>query len=460
MNHVSVHTIHLRFEVSDPSHSSYGQYLSDDQVHALVRPSEKTLEGVEAWLEDFGISSSTLQYSPAQDWIKFNTTVRTVEDLLRTKYYVYENDDGSTVVRTEEWSLPVALHKHITTIQPTNSFARLNGRRKPTHEVGRRSAHSIGGRSTNVIKVEDGWPCPSPISYPGPQYSPGPNLSPVPTPNLSPVPAPNPPVLAADPSQVASVCNFSSVTPLCLRTLYGTLSYTPQVPGANKMGLTNYLEEYCNRSDTSIFLSTYRPEAASAAYEFTEVSIAGGYLDNGTNTADADTGVEGDLDVQTMLGISWPTPLTTYNTGGRDPTFMPDGQTTENTDEPFLDWANYLTSQPIDAIPQVISTSYGDDEQTISKAYAETVCNQFAQLGAKGVSLLFASGDFGVGPTGYCLSNRDNTTRKFLPAFPASCPYVTTVGGTTSFPETAAYDTFSDGSVYTSGAGFSEYFPQ
>lgn len=72
------------------------------------------------------------------------------------------------------------------------------------------------------------------------------------------------------------------------------------------------------------------------------------------------------------------------------------------------------------------------------------------QLGARGVSVLVASGDFGPGSA--CLSNDGKDTLKYLPAFPASCPFVTTVGGTYFFnPETA---------VPFSGGGFSETFPR
>lgn len=38
--------------------------------------------------------------------------------------------------------------------------------------------------------------------------------------------------------------------------------------------------------------------------------------------------VEGDLEVQTILGISYPTPLTAYTTGGTPP-FKPDVVSTE-----------------------------------------------------------------------------------------------------------------------------------
>ena len=72
------------------------------------------------------------------------------------------------------------------------------------------------------------------------------------------------------------------------------------------------------------------------------------------------------------------------------------------------------------SIPQTISTSYGDDEQTVPLDYATSLCNMFAQLGTMGVSVLFASGDWGVG-AGSCRSNDGKGSKKFIPSFPASC---------------------------------------
>ena len=48
--------------------------------------------------------------------------------------------------------------------------------------------------------------------------------------------------------------------------------------------------------------------------------------------------------------------------------------------------------------------------------------------GARGVSVLFSSGDFGVGDgnpdpkTQQCLTNDGHDTTRFIPTFPASCP--------------------------------------
>lgn len=262
-------------------------------------------------------------------------------------------------------------------------------------------------------------------------------------------------------ADVSAICNTTFVTPHCLRSYYGTLDYVPQVPGKNKIGLTNYLDETSKRTDVKLFLQQFRPDAVSAADNFTIEVINDGDNTQTPNTPeqnDAGKNMEGNLDAETILGIGYPTPLIAYNTGGSPP-FQPDANTETNSNEPYLDWVQHVLGQS--DVPQVISTSYGDDEQTVPPSYAYTVCNMFAQLGARGVSLLFASGDAGVGDEGACISNNGTNATTFLPSFPDGCPYVTSVGATTGFsPERAAYDVLGSGSVFTSGGGFSNYFSQ
>jgi tripeptidyl-peptidase I len=91
-----------------------------------------------------------------------------------------------------------------------------------------------------------------------------------------------------------------------------------------------------------------------------------------------------------------------------------------------MQWLNFILKQK--QIPLSISTSYGDEEQTVPVDFARRVCQDFAKLGARGVSLMFSSGDGGVGDgssdpsSTVCFSNDGKNTSMFLPAFPASCP--------------------------------------
>ncbi|KAF2814722.1 tripeptidyl-peptidase 1 precursor [Mytilinidion resinicola] len=400
------------YEVSDPSHDRYGKHLSHDEVNDLVKPSVETLDLVNEWLRDNGIES--LSYSPSKDWISVSLPIETVERLLDTEYHTFEHErDGDRLVRTTKWSLPAHLHEHIDVIQPTTSFFRM------------------GAQKTTYI---DSAPY-IPAGYTPP----------------------------TDPA-ISSVCNVSSVTPQCFMELYGTKGYKPKAAGKNKVGFTNYLGEIPIRPDTAKFLQKYRPEAVSSAYTFKGVSLDGGPLQDGPlNATQAEDGIsrEANLDVQAIAGISWPTPIETWSTGGSPP-FIPDTNTPTDTNEPYLVWVQYILSQK--SIPQTITTSYGDDEQSVPKSYAERVCKDFARIGARGTSLLFSSGDGGVGDPGTCLTNDGKNTTQFVPAFPAGCPFVTAVGATMNFqPEEVAYRAPSVNplhSFYASGAGFSNYFPR
>ena len=305
------------------------------------------------------------------------------------------------------------LHEHVDTIQPTNSFFRASPKAVSLHVD---KLPQLDGKEATLQR----------------QYFASPNVS--------------------------AICNATAVTLDCLRTLYGTIDYDVQSNDTNKLALTDYLGETNNRSDTSLYLGQFRPEAQAAAYEF-KFDV----IDNGTTsqhlTAEQladEVDVEGNLDVETMIGIGWPTPLIAYTVGGSPP-YKADNNTPTDTNEPYLAWLQYVLSTSDDDLAKVISTSYDDDEQTVPLAYAQRVCNELAQLGARGVSVFFASGDSGVGATGSCASNNGTNAPTFLPEFPSSCPYVTSVGATQNFnPEVVAHHT----SGYAGGGGFSDYFPR
>lgn len=399
--------------MSDPDHERYGQYLSGEEVDELIAPTSETHNLVHDWLQENGISIENLSYSSAKDWIIVHLPIAMVEDLLDTEYHNYKHKDGSVVARVTRWSLPRHLHAHIDAIQPTTSFFR--------------------GAAMDATWVDKAVEVPASYSTPS---------------NGS----------------IAAVCNVTSVTPECFQTLYSTKGYKTQASDKNSIGFTNYLGEVPIRPDTKLFLQKYRPEAVSSADTFSQTSIDGGPVQDGPltlNQSSAGKSREANLDVQAIAGISWKTPITSWSTGG-EPPFVPDISTPENTNEPYLVWVNYLLKQK--KIPKIISTSYGEPEQTIPRSYAERVCKQFAQVGARGTTLFFSSGDRGIGGTNTCYTNDGKNTYKFQPAFPASCPYVTAVGATMNFqPEESAYrparnDSNGFRDLYSSGSGFSDYF--
>lgn len=70
-------------------------------------------------------------------------------------------------------------------------------------------------------------------------------------------------------------------------------------------------------------------------------------------------------------------------------------------------------------------------------------------LGLQGITVLESSGDLGVGAG--CLAP-DNKTVEFNAIFPATCPYLTSVGGTVNVTPEIAWE--------GSSGGFSKYFPR
>ena len=72
-----------------------------------------------------------------------------------------------------------------------------------------------------------------------------------------------------------------------------------------------------------------------------------------------------------------------YSTGGLGE-LVPDldqPNASNNANEPYLDQLHYLLSLPDNKLPTVLSTSYGEDEQSVPEAYANATCSLFAQLG-------------------------------------------------------------------------------
>ncbi|KAF8271680.1 subtilisin-like protein [Lactarius quietus] len=216
-------------------------------------------------------------------------------------------------------------------------------------------------------------------------------------------------------------------SPAFLRRLYNTWGYTPAASYRNTLAVVGFLSLYPSPTDLRAFMEKYRSDGADGTYMVVQVNY-GGYDPNRPDN-------EANLDIQYAQGMAYPTPLVFYSTGT--------GHLGE--EDWYLSWL--LSVLGLLTLPRTISTSFVDNEQGYPRNHARYLCYLFAQLGARGVSLLFATGNDGVGE-GNCVTNDGSV--QFEPSFPATCPWVTAVGGTTSFlPEWAAD---------FSGGGFSNYF--
>ncbi|CAK5274504.1 unnamed protein product [Mycena citricolor] len=245
-------------------------------------------------------------------------------------------------------------------------------------------------------------------------------------------PVPMAPVLStpkpnANVSTDAAAACTSSVFPACLRTQYGIPS-TPATESSNSIAVAGFIDQYAQKADLKSFLTRYRTDMSSST-TFTLQT-----LDSGSNPQGASrAGIEANLDVQYTVGIATDVPISFVSVGDN----YQDGNLGG-----FLDIVNFLSSES--TVPQVMTTSYGENETDMSKSLAFKLCTAYAAFGARGSSVLFASGDGGVE------GGQSQSCSKYQAAFPAGCPYLTAVGSVTgSAPETAS--TFSSG-------GFSNYW--
>lgn len=236
----------------------------------------------------------------------------------------------------------------------------------------------------------------------------------------------------AEAVQAVTGCTGTRITPTCLANLYNFANAKNQTTGL--LGVAGFLEEYAIKADFTTFLNSYA-YFSNKAKTFTCTGV------NSGTCPTSPAGIEANLDVQYAGSISSSVPMTYYSTAGRGE-WVGSGT---NTNEPYIEFLNYLIALPAASLPNTLSISYGDDETTVPLSYATTACNLFSQLGARGVSILISSGDSGVGTT--CKVNGKSS---FTTAFPAACPWVTTVGGTTGNSPEGAWS--------SGGGGFSEIF--
>ncbi|KAI0644036.1 family S53 protease [Trametes meyenii] len=225
---------------------------------------------------------------------------------------------------------------------------------------------------------------------------------------------------------IPPLCDFI-VTPQCLQSLYGIPTFEPPVEPTNQLGVSGFDNQFANRQDLTLFIENLCP-SVSTDTQFNFESIGTGQDPQGPSQA----GIEANIDIQYTVGIANMVPVTFFSIG----TQISDGASGFLE---FIESVLGLTNPPL-----VLSTSYGFNEGELGEEIAANLCRLYAQAGARGISLIFNTGDGGVSG---CVTQQCTL---FIPTFPSSCPFVTSVGATAGIePEVAA--SFSCG-------GFSNMF--
>jgi tripeptidyl-peptidase I len=374
--------------VSDPDSHAYGHFLSAEQVDALVAPSPDRVARVAAWLQGAGQGEGVVSTTRNGDFLHVDTTVGRAEKLLGhgAEYLTYHH---------------AATGKTITRL-------RLSGPPSASEEE-----EEGGGAAAPYTLPEGIAPL---VDFVAPTVT-------------------FPPVDATTPFRVASPQAKPVITPPKLRALanmtdadVGKGGSAATGKGAIKQGVASFLGQFYDPADLKALRAKYDLSTAGLDKLLVGVPAAQKH---------APVGVEASMDVQYITSTGNEIVTEHWSTAGAQP------GNPEN--EPFVKWLTDVASAG-DDVPSLFSISYGDEETGVSYAYAQRCAVEFQKAGVRGISLLAASGDAGVG----C------GTAGFIPTFPASCPYVTGVGAVTG--GTPGQSPTGEGVADLSGGGFSNYF--
>ncbi|KAH9831173.1 peptidase S8/S53 domain-containing protein [Rhodofomes roseus] len=416
-------------EVSHPESLNYGKNWSPAKVAETFRPSAASIYTVLEWLEDEGLAASRVKLSQGGSWVHANVTVAEAEILLGTEYHVYQHSESGIehLACVDKYHLPEHVAEHIDLVMPTLHFdVHMNRKRSVDKSIGQPGAGIVNPKLIGEIEV----------------------------------------VLTN-----LTGCN-KQITPDCLRALYD-FDYTPVATDKNSIGIVEYTPVAYLPADMDMFFGNYSPSQVGQRPAL--VSIDGGYEQ--TSFQGFSINGEANLDLQYAMALVGATQnVTLYQVGD-----LVEGASFNN----FLDAldASYCTYEGGDnssfdgiypdseyksddcgtaPLTNIISTSYGYTESLLGSAYIQRQCYEYGKLGLMGVTFIFASGDNGVAGNGECLDANGAESysgTRYNPGFPATCPYVTSVGATQISPGNTVNDpeVACDTNIY-SGGGFSNVF--
>lgn len=443
--------------VADPSSPSYGKHWSREKVIETFAPGREAVDEVLGWLEDEGITRDRTAVSEGGNWISVLATRDEVEHLLRTKYHVYEHEDGHSHVACDSYHVPRRVAEHIDIIMPTVHFNQRLGERGVRIPLPDDKIADLKRRSLEARQLR-----PEPGIRPGES-----GILTIASNSSVPKKDKKVPNILAE----LTTCD-TMITPACLRALYGMPPGTHSAPN-NTLGVVEYTPQAFLQADLDRFFAEFQPELVG---EGPVVHlVAGGVVQ--TERQSFFYNGESSLDLEYAMALVYPQRVTLYQVGDEEQgasfnnfldaidgsycSFQGGGSKDPNVDGQY--GKEECGTAPV---VNVISTSYAYNEGDLGARYEARQCAEYMKLGLQGISMVFASGDFGVAGNGNtCFDPRTGAYQPgaaggiFNPSFPSTCPYVTSVGAT----EVLEGSTVRSGEVacqkvVRSGGGFSNVF--
>ncbi|KAJ5441835.1 Peptidase S8/S53 subtilisin/kexin/sedolisin [Penicillium cf. griseofulvum] len=227
-------------------------------------------------------------------------------------------------------------------------------------------------------------------------------------------------------SEAASFCD-QAITPECILQMYN-ISEGHTATEGNELGIFEDIGDVYAQEDLNLFFSKLYPKIPNGTHP-TLKSVDGGEAPTNTSTA----GPESDLDFQISYPIIWPQNSILFQ-----------------TDDMYYE-RHYKFRGFLNTFLDAIDGSYCSTISPLDPPYPDP-----------NDGVIVASGDSGVAGRGgdptpsNCLGPDG---RIFAPDFPASCPYLTVVGGT-EIPTGSSPGDHLEQAVtrYPSGGGFSNIY--
>lgn len=441
-------------DVSHPQSAKYGQHWSAEEIAQTFAPTPKSTQAVTEWLHSYGISPERISRSPSLGWLYFDVTVDEAEKLLKTKFHWYRHSTGKKHIACTEYHVPDYVSSFIDFITPTVHFDSHIMQRT----VSLPSMIKAGPQAAVGLPVEDNAASDMGSPDSGSLPKKGADID-----------------IKNIPEELAKCDDF--ITPSCLRALYGFGPGTSANP-ENSLGVVEISPQVYLQEDLDSFFANF---SVNQVHKTPTLQAINGATLESPERSFAFNG-ESDIDLEYSMTLVNPQKVTLYQTGDRQSgasfnDFLDaiDGSycTFDGGDDPVQDTVypnskqGYQGPKFCGVFPptKVISVSYAQNEADLTMRYERRQCMEYLKLGLAGTTVIFASGDQGVaGTQNKCidLNNRrytNGTDGAFNPTFPASCPFVTSVGATQIRPDATVFDAeIACETRIFSGGGFSNFF--
>ncbi|KAL2131343.1 hypothetical protein VTI74DRAFT_5232 [Chaetomium olivicolor] len=448
----------LLMDISNPKSLNYGKHLSRQEVIDLFAPKNTAVEQIKRWLVASGLEEGRLSQSENKQWIQFDAAVHEVEELLLTRYHVFEHiETGVQNIACSKYHVPHNVSHHVDYITPgiklmsggydENITKRTLGRRHKNAGLPKQNKKVMKANAKGKGKGKG-------------KCKPH-----------------TPPVDPVDPRfKVTGPCS-DEITPHCIRAQYQIPNGTKAARG-NELGIFQSLNQHYSQEDLDTYwryIAPWVPRGTHPKLRSINVAIP---LIWPQKTILFQTDDEWYQQDQLRADTKYPgffntffdaldesyCHLSAFNLSSncrtpqcRDPEYPnPNAAAHQGAYHGALMCGKYPPTN-------IISISYSGTEASWPANYMKRQCLEIMKLALQGVTVVESSGDFGVGgsrwdPQAGCLGEERDV---YAPRVMANCPYVLSVGATVLVePEVGDGKTWVErtAEAFASGGGFSNVF--